>query len=57
MRNLNKTEIKAVEKVGKKFNFFSLTQANGGLSNGELLDLIRYCKRLNLKPRPKRKSK
>lgn len=49
MRNLTQRELKAVEKVQTKFDFFKLTQATGCLSNGQILNLIRYCKGLNLR--------
>ena len=49
MRDLTAKELKATLKLQLKFNFFELTQAHRGLTNGQLLSVIRYCKRLKLK--------
>lgn len=48
MRNLTKTELKAVDKLRKRYDFYKLSVASGGISNGILLDIIRYAKRLKI---------
>lgn len=45
-KKLTDKQVKAVEKLAKKFDFYALSVATGGISNGVLLELIRYCKRL-----------
>jgi hypothetical protein len=46
MRDLTNMELKAVEKFRQRYALFCLAQPHGGLTNGQILKMLRYAKRL-----------